>query len=84
MPVYRLNVNGEPRQDSNTGEMIFGVAEQVSYLSGLTALQPGDLILTGTPAGTGAAHKRYLDDGDSVVAHIQGLGALENQIIAGT
>jgi 2-keto-4-pentenoate hydratase/2-oxohepta-3-ene-1,7-dioic acid hydratase in catechol pathway len=76
----RLEVNGSVRQRSRTSEMIFGIAEQVAYLSSLTALLPGDLILTGTPAGTASAHGTYLRDGDLVTATIERLGALENRI----
>ncbi|MFF3573953.1 fumarylacetoacetate hydrolase family protein [Nocardia jiangxiensis] len=77
-----LSVNGERRQHSNTAEMIFSIAEQIEYLSGIVPLRPGDVILTGTPAGTGAAWKSFLAPGDTVVAEIGGVGQLETRIVA--
>lgn len=76
-----LDVDGEVRQRSNTAQMIFSVADQIVHLSGIVPLLPGDLILTGTPAGTAAAHGRYLAAGDRMVAWAAGIGALENPII---
>ncbi|MDT0307549.1 fumarylacetoacetate hydrolase family protein [Streptomyces sp. DSM 44917] len=77
----RLSVNGVTRQDSHTGLMIHSVAQQISALSALAPLRPGDLLLTGTPAGTATAHQgRYLKPGDRVVAAIDGVGRLENRI----
>ncbi|WP_052424974.1 fumarylacetoacetate hydrolase family protein [Streptomyces fulvoviolaceus] len=77
----RLSVNETTRQDSTTGQMIFSVAQQIAALSALTPLQPGDLVLTGTPAGTAGAHGGlYLEPGDVVVAEIDGIGRLENRI----
>lgn len=78
----RLSVNGIVRQDSSTQQMIFSVEEQIAHLSAGRPLLPGDVVLTGTPAGTGAAHDLYLQPGDTVVAEIDGLGQLENKIIA--
>ncbi|MGW0330220.1 fumarylacetoacetate hydrolase family protein [Nocardia sp. NPDC003183] len=76
-----LTVNGQCRQDSNTSLMIIDVPAQIAALSNLVTLRPGDIILTGTPAGTAAAHQgAYLADGDVVVATIEGLGTLENVI----
>lgn len=75
-----LSVNGVVRQDSNTSQLIVGIAEQIEALSALITLWPGDLILTGTPAGTAAAHGSYLADGDVMVAHIEGLGELVNRV----
>jgi 2-keto-4-pentenoate hydratase/2-oxohepta-3-ene-1,7-dioic acid hydratase in catechol pathway len=77
-----LSVNGEQRQASNTKNMIFSVAEQIEYLSRIVALQPGDIILTGTPAGTGRAWNSYLSPDDVVVAEVQGLGRLETRVAA--
>jgi 2-keto-4-pentenoate hydratase/2-oxohepta-3-ene-1,7-dioic acid hydratase in catechol pathway len=62
--------------------MIFSVAEQIEYLSRIVALQPGDIILTGTPAGTGRAWNSYLSPDDVVVAEVQGLGRLETRVAA--
>lgn len=77
-----LSVNGEQRQGSNTKNMIFSIAEQIEYLSRIVALQPGDIILTGTPAGTGNAWNVYLSPDDVMVAEIQGLGRLETRVAA--
>ncbi|MGH3384514.1 MAG: fumarylacetoacetate hydrolase family protein [Nocardioidaceae bacterium] len=78
----RLELNGETRQESSTAEMIFSVAELVSFASRLCTLRPGDIILTGTPAGVGASTSTYLRDGDLVVAEVDGLGRLETPIVS--
>jgi 2-keto-4-pentenoate hydratase/2-oxohepta-3-ene-1,7-dioic acid hydratase in catechol pathway len=72
----RLWVNGEPRQDGSTKNMIFDVAEIVRYLSQFMVLEPGDLINTGTPAGVamGMPGQPYLRAGDVMELEIQGLG----------
>jgi len=67
----RLSVNGETRQEGSTALMIHRIPELVSYLSSIFTLEPGDLILTGTPAGVGP-----LRSGDLVVAEISGVGRL--------
>lgn len=72
-----LWVNGELRQRGNTQDMAFSVAELLCYLSGLMTLEPGDLILTGTPAGVAAGRpdpKPFLRDGDVVELEVEGLG----------
>ena len=66
-----LQVNGEPRQDGSTALMIHRMPELISYLSGIFTLEPGDLILTGTPAGVGP-----IKSGDRVVAEISQVGRL--------
>jgi len=76
--AMRLWVNGELRQEGNTGQMIFNVAELVAFISQFTTLEPGDVIATGTPAGVGDTTGRYLQAGDVVVGAIQGLGELRN------
>jgi 2-keto-4-pentenoate hydratase/2-oxohepta-3-ene-1,7-dioic acid hydratase in catechol pathway len=76
----RLRVNGEERQDSSTKSMIFSVAEQISVLSAVAPLLPGDLLLTGTPAGTAIAHRRYLQPGDVMSAEIDRVGRLDNTV----
>lgn len=78
----RAIVNGEVRQDSNTREMVFDVYAMVEHLSQAMTLEPGDLLLTGTPAGVGAVSKppRYLKAGDIVRVEIEGLGAIENRV----
>lgn len=68
----RLDVNGETRQDGNMNAMIWKIPETISYLSGLFTLQPGDLIMTGTPAGVGPVVK-----GDVLEGHIEGLSSLK-------
>lgn len=78
----RLSVNGEVRQDSNTRNMIFSVAQQIEYLSHIAGLQQGDVIITGTPAGTARAWGSYLAPGDVVVAEVEGIGRLETRVEA--
>lgn len=82
----RCSVNSESRQSSNTSQMIFGVAEIISFISETITLFPGDVIATGTPAGVGMAAKppRYLRVGDQVAVAIEGLGVLRNRICAET
>jgi 2-keto-4-pentenoate hydratase/2-oxohepta-3-ene-1,7-dioic acid hydratase in catechol pathway len=67
-------------QDSNTSQMIFNIAEQVSHLSEKLTLHPGDLVLTGTPAGVGTPRNKFLQPGDVVRCHIEGIGDLENRL----
>jgi len=76
----RLSVNGGQRQSSNTGDMIFGVAHLVSFLSQVMTLAPGDLIATGTPFGVALGMKPpvWLKDGDVCEAEIDGIGAIRN------
>jgi 5-carboxymethyl-2-hydroxymuconate isomerase len=75
-------VNGETMQDSTTAEMIFGVAEIVSFLSRACTLEPGDLILTGTPWGVGGFRDPpiFLAPGDTVEIEVEGVGILQNEI----
>lgn len=75
-----LTVNGELRQHSDAGEMIFSIPESVAFLSRFVTLRPGDLICMGTPGGVGAATETYLKAGDHVVAKIEKLGTLENTV----
>jgi 2-keto-4-pentenoate hydratase/2-oxohepta-3-ene-1,7-dioic acid hydratase in catechol pathway len=77
-----LTVNGVQRQASRSKQMIFSIAEQIEYLSHIVPLRPGDVILTGTPAGTGAAWGSYLSPGDVMVAEIEHLGRLETEVLA--
>jgi 2-keto-4-pentenoate hydratase/2-oxohepta-3-ene-1,7-dioic acid hydratase in catechol pathway len=74
-------VNGELKQDSNTGKMLFTLAEQIEQLSINMTLHPGDLILTGTPAGTGAESSTFLKGGDVVKLWIEGIGEIENRMV---
>ena len=75
-------VNGETRQDSTTANMIFGVAEIISFATQAITLEPGDVIATGTPAGVamGQPEPRYLHPGDTVEVEIEGIGVLTNQV----
>lgn len=79
-----LEVNGHRYQDGNTRNMIFGVAELVSYISRYMTLQPGDVISTGTPAGVGLGQKPpvYLRPGDVMELGIAGLGTQRQRTVA--
>lgn len=72
----RLSVNGETRQDGRSSDMIFTVAEQIATASRIMTLDPGDLLLTGTPAGVGAPKQTFLKVGDRVEAAIENIGTL--------
>jgi 2-keto-4-pentenoate hydratase/2-oxohepta-3-ene-1,7-dioic acid hydratase in catechol pathway len=76
------HVNGEPRQDSTTADLIFGPQELVDFIGETCTLEPGDLILTGTPSGVGEGMKppRYLQPGDVVRIEVEGLGVIEHPI----
>jgi 2-keto-4-pentenoate hydratase/2-oxohepta-3-ene-1,7-dioic acid hydratase in catechol pathway len=80
--VQRLN--GEVLQDGNTSDLIFGVRRLVAHASGIFTLEPGDLILTGTPEGVGFYRdpKVSLQDGDVVEVEIDGIGVLRNPVRA--
>ena len=69
-----LDVSGERMQDGRTADMVFGVAQLVSYISRFMTLEPGDLIATGTPAGVGMGRQRFLKPGDTMRLGISGLG----------
>ncbi|WP_321794849.1 fumarylacetoacetate hydrolase family protein [Caballeronia sp. J97] len=69
-----LRLNGEVMQNGWTGDMLFGVAEQIAYLAQHTRLEPGDLICTGSPSGFGSHHQRFLQSGDLIEATVEGLG----------
>lgn len=75
-------VNGELVQSGNTETLVFGPARLLSYISQFTALQPGDLVLTGTPGGVGMGMTppRFLQDGDVLTTEISGIGTLHNAI----
>ena len=76
-----LSVNGELKQKSKTSEMIFSLAEQIRDLSQQITLWPGDVILTGTPAGVGTSRGEFLKSGDIVSARIEGLGELRTIMV---
>jgi 2-keto-4-pentenoate hydratase/2-oxohepta-3-ene-1,7-dioic acid hydratase in catechol pathway len=72
----RLEVNGAVMQDGNTSDMIFSVAWLIAHISSFFRLMPGDVIITGTPAGVGLGRKppQYLKAGDVVTVELAGLG----------
>ncbi|MGH6989099.1 MAG: fumarylacetoacetate hydrolase family protein, partial [Stellaceae bacterium] len=76
----KLFVNDVLKQDSNTKEMIFTLAEQIEQLSSRITLHPGDIILTGTPAGVGAGRGEFLKSGDVVKVWIEKIGTLTNKM----
>ena len=77
--------NGTLRQDSTTADMIFSVREIVAYISKHFPLDPGDVIVTGTPSGVimGLPEKNWLKPGDEVTVEVEGLGKLTNRMVAG-
>lgn len=74
--ALKLSVNGVLKQDGHAKDMIFSVAEQIATASRIMTLDPGDVLLTGTPAGVGVPHKTFLSVGDKVDAEIAGVGKL--------
>jgi len=78
----RLWVNGQLQQDESTADMICTVAELICAASAIVTLEPGDVIPTGTPSGVGAGRGLFLSAGDVVRTTIDGLGTLENPVIA--
>ena len=80
--TLRTWVNGELRQEAGTDDLIFGVGELVAFISEAVTLEPGDLILTGTPSGVGMARdpRAFLAPGDVVRIAIDGLGEIEHAI----
>ncbi len=81
----RAIVSGEVLQDSTTANLIFGVDEIISYASQTITFEPGDLILTGTPAGVGVFRdpQRLLQPGDEVTIEIEGVGSITNPVVSG-
>ena len=77
-----LKVNGEIKQDANTGQMIFNVGELIEFTSTLVTLEPGDIISTGTPSGVGHPDEK-LADGDVVEIEIEKIGTLRNPVVQG-
>jgi len=79
-----LSVNGVVKQDDTTANMIFDVASVIETLSAVLTLEPGDIIITGTPAGVGFARtpKEALHPGDVVEASVAGIGTLRNRVVA--
>ena len=73
-------MNGELKQDGRSTDMIFTVAEQIATASRIMTLDPGDVLLTGTPAGVGVPKGTFLAVGDRVDAEIEGIGRLSVRI----
>jgi acylpyruvate hydrolase len=74
-------VNGEQAQRDTTRTLVFDAADLLGYISALTVLRPGDLVLTGTPGGVGVARTpRFLADGDGVETEIAGIGTLRDTV----
>lgn len=80
--AIQTRLNGEVMQDGTTADMIFDISTLLATLSEVMTLQPGDILLTGTPAGVGFVRKPpvYLTDGDSVEVSIEGIGTLSNSV----
>ena len=78
--ALKLAVNGVVKQDSSTSQMIYSVAEQIARASELMTLDPGDVVLTGTPAGVGVPKGTFLNPGDKIDATIAGIGTLSVEI----
>lgn len=79
--VMKTWVNDEIRQDSNSAQMVFSVAEQIEALSKHITLYPGDMILTGTPAGVGAETSTWLKKGDRIRMEIAKIGEISNTVV---
>ena len=77
----KLWVDDELRQDSSSSRMIFSIAEQIAYLSERVTLLPGDVIMTGTPAGTGAESGRFLQRGQTIRMWIEKIGETRNLVV---
>lgn len=78
----KLSVNGELKQDARTSGMIFDIREQLVTLSAIMTLDPGDVVLTGTPAGVGFPKRTFLKAGDRIDATIESIGTLSVQVTA--
>lgn len=78
----QLRVNGRLMQDESTADMIFDVARLIEYVSTIAELRPGDLLLTGSPAGNGAHHGVFLTDGDVMEGTVTGLGVQRNRCVS--
>lgn len=80
----RMLVNGQERQHARTSQLIHDIYAQISYLSQVMTLKPGDILATGTPSGVGVAKKppQFLQPGDVMRVEIEGLGHIENRVVA--
>ena len=83
MDYIKVAINEEPYLEGNTGDMIFGIAELIVYISAIKTLQPGDLIITGSPKGLGrhTAPIRFLNPGDHITITIDPIGELTNPVL---
>jgi 2-keto-4-pentenoate hydratase/2-oxohepta-3-ene-1,7-dioic acid hydratase in catechol pathway len=77
-------VNGVTKQDGNSGDMVFGIEDQIEYGSKMMTLEPGDVFATGTPAGTGQERLEFLKAGDIIETEVEGLGRQRNKVVAGS
>jgi 2-keto-4-pentenoate hydratase/2-oxohepta-3-ene-1,7-dioic acid hydratase in catechol pathway len=77
----RLWVNGVLKQDGNSKNMIYRIAELIAYLSKHLVLQPGDVLSTGCPAGTGVGRGEFLQPGDEIRLEVSNCGVLTNRVI---
>jgi 2-keto-4-pentenoate hydratase/2-oxohepta-3-ene-1,7-dioic acid hydratase in catechol pathway len=82
----RTTVNGQLRQDGSTSDMVCSAFEQIAYLSSRCTLEPGDIITTGSPAGSAQAldPPQWLQVGDVIRVEVESIGVLENRVVAGT
>lgn len=78
------SVNGEIKQDGSSSGMVFTIEDQMEYVSRLMTLESGDMIATGTPAGTGQERLEFLKAGDILETEVEGLGRQRNTVVAGT
>ncbi len=78
----RLSVNEVIKQDSNTNQMIFDIVEQITWITSIMTLEPGDVVSTGTPAGVGNPRQEFLKSGDVVKCEIDAIGTLINPVTA--
>ena len=80
--AMKLSVNDEIKQDSNSSNMLYPVAEQLSIISEYITLEPGDIVFTGSPAGSGASIGQFLKPGDRIHAEIECLDNLDIQVVS--
>ena len=78
--ALRLWVNGEQRQDGNTANMLFPIREQLATISRFITLEPGDIVMTGSPAGSARSDDQFLRSGDRIGAEIEGVGRLDLEL----
>lgn len=82
----RCEVDGDVRQSARTGDLLFGPADLIAYISQIFTLDPGDLIFTGTPGGIGQARKPplFLEDGQELTSVVEGIGSTSNRVVKTT